>query len=97
MMKTRMCIVFATICLGCLPGCRRQREPQPGPVLTEKAETPKAETEDSGEIHIVKRDEDVYSVAIWWGVNPEALMKLNNLTGVELTPGQRLKIPKQGE
>ncbi len=49
------------------------------------------------ETHIVKKDEDVYSVAIWWGVSPEALMKLNGLTGPELEVGQELKIPVQSE
>ncbi len=51
----------------------------------------------SAETHTVKPDEDVYSVAIWWGVSPEALMKLNGLTGPDLTVGQVLRIPAQPE
>ena len=45
------------------------------------------------ETHTVKEGEDLYSVAIWWGVQAEELKKANNLTDSKLTPGQVLKIP----
>lgn len=41
----------------------------------------------------VKEGEDVYAVAIRWGVSPAELKALNNLTSSELQPGQELKIP----
>ena len=41
----------------------------------------------------VKEGEDVYAVAIRWGVSPAELKALNNLSSSDLTPGQVLKIP----
>jgi LysM repeat protein len=41
----------------------------------------------------VKEGEDVYAVAIRWGVSPAELKALNNLTSSDLQPGQVLKIP----
>ncbi|MDD5706252.1 MAG: LysM peptidoglycan-binding domain-containing protein, partial [Kiritimatiellae bacterium] len=43
--------------------------------------------------HTVKAGEDVYAVAIRWGVSPTDIKALNNLTGSELTEGTVLKIP----
>jgi len=43
--------------------------------------------------YTVKEGEDVYAVAIRWGVSPSELKALNNLTSSDLTPGQVLKIP----
>jgi len=43
--------------------------------------------------YVVKPDEDLYAVAIRWGVSPSELKALNNLTSSELRPGQVLKIP----
>ena len=37
--------------------------------------------------------QDVYAVAIRWGVSPAELKALNNLTSSDLQPGQVLKIP----
>jgi LysM repeat protein len=41
----------------------------------------------------VKDGEDLYQVAIRWGVSPTDLKVLNNLTGTDLRPGTVLKIP----
>jgi len=41
----------------------------------------------------VRAGEDLYSVAILWGVSPGELRQLNNLTSVQLKEGQVLKIP----
>ncbi len=41
----------------------------------------------------MKEGEDVYAVAIRWGVSPSDLKALNGLTGNELTPGMELKLP----
>ncbi len=43
--------------------------------------------------YTVKEGEDVYAVAIRWGVSPDELKALNNLTSSDLQPGQVLKIP----
>ena len=47
--------------------------------------------------HTVEADEDLYSVAMMWGVGVAELKKLNNLEGTELTTGQQLKIPLPGQ
>ena len=57
--------------------------PTPAPVQNQDYET-----------YTVKEGEDVYAVAIRWGVSPSALKELNNLTGNELKPNQVLRIPK---
>jgi LysM repeat protein len=43
--------------------------------------------------YTVKDGEDLYQVAIRWGVSPTDLKVLNNLTGTDLRPGTVLKIP----
>lgn len=43
--------------------------------------------------HTVAANEDLYAVAIRWGVSPTDIKTLNNLTGSELTVGTVLKIP----
>ena len=43
--------------------------------------------------YTVKEGEDVYAVAIRWGVSPSELKTLNNLSSSDLQPGQVLKIP----
>ncbi len=44
--------------------------------------------------YTVKENEDVYTVAIKWGIAPTELRQLNNLTSSELTPGQVLRVPE---
>lgn len=56
-----------------------------------------AAPEDTGEkTHTVKAGEDLYVVAILWGVAPSALKELNNLKSHKLQAGQVLKIPPLG-
>ena len=43
--------------------------------------------------HTVAPGEDLYSVAIRWGVGTADIKAANNLTGSELVPGTVLKIP----
>jgi LysM repeat protein len=43
--------------------------------------------------YTVKEGEDLYAVAIRWGVNPSELKAVNNLTSTDLHAGQVLKIP----
>jgi LysM repeat protein len=43
--------------------------------------------------HTVAAGEDLYAVAIRWGVSPTDIKVLNNLSGSELTVGSVLKIP----
>lgn len=43
--------------------------------------------------YTVKEGEDVYAVAIRWGVSPAELKALNNLTSADLQAGQVVKIP----
>ncbi len=42
--------------------------------------------------HVVQKGEDIYTVAMMWGVSVARLKEENGLTGTELTAGQRLKI-----
>lgn len=44
--------------------------------------------------YTVKEGEDLYAVAIRWGVSPSDLKTLNNLSGSDIKAGTVLKIPK---
>ncbi len=59
----------------------------PPPAVTPAAAAPATQT------YTVREGEDVYSVAIRWGVGPAELKAINGLTGTELKAGQVLKIP----
>ena len=50
-------------------------------------------TDPNAQMYTVKDGEDLYAVAIRWGVSPSDLKALNNLTGSELKAGDQLKIP----
>jgi LysM repeat protein len=65
----------------------------PGPVSTNGAAVSVAPVVAEPKTYVVKPDEDLYAVAIRWGVSPSELKALNNLTSSELRPGQVLKIP----
>lgn len=41
----------------------------------------------------VEGDEDLYSVAMMWGVSVAEIKTLNSLDSIDLEPGQKLKIP----
>jgi len=62
--------------------------PAPGPVTVAVTPAPA-----NVQTYVVKEGEDLYAVAIRWGVSPSELKALNNLTTHELQPGQTLKIP----
>lgn len=47
----------------------------------------------AGQTYTVKEGEDLYAVAIRWGVSPADLKALNNLSSTELKAGTVLKIP----
>ena len=49
--------------------------------------------EGNTQTYTVKEGEDLYAVAIRWGVSPSDLKSLNNLTSTELKAGTVLKIP----
>lgn len=56
-------------------------------------EVPAAVEEANLQTYTVKEGEDVYAVAIRWGVSPKEITALNNLESIELKPGTVLKIP----
>ncbi len=61
------------------------------PVKLDAPTAPVAES--STQTYTVKEGEDLYAVAIRWGVSPSDLKALNNLTSTELKAGTVLKIP----
>ncbi len=73
----------------------------PAPVAVESAAVklenttpPPAPAADANtQTYTVKEGEDLYAVAIRWGVSPSDLKALNNLTTTELKAGTVLKIP----
>jgi LysM repeat protein len=73
--------------------------PKPQPQVTEPvreaANVAPSAGGDEYQTYTVKDNEDVYSVAIKWGIHPTVLRQINNLTGSELTPGQVLRVPAQ--
>jgi LysM repeat protein len=70
------------------PAAAPAATPAPG-VVAAPAAAPAAATK----TYTVKEGEDVYAVAIRWGVSPAELKALNNLTSSDLQAGQVLKIP----
>ncbi|MDD2454789.1 MAG: LysM peptidoglycan-binding domain-containing protein [Kiritimatiellae bacterium] len=64
------------------------------PVKVETAAPPApAAAEVNVQTYTVKEGEDLYAVAIRWGVSPTDLKTLNNLSSTELKAGTVLKIP----
>ena len=66
------------------------------PAPAEAAPAPAASApaaDSSTQTYTVKEGEDLYAVAIRWGVSPSDLKALNNLTSTELKAGTVLKIP----
>ena len=63
------------------------------PVKVETAPPPVPAAEANVQTYTVKEGEDLYAVAIRWGVSPSDLKALNNLTSTELKAGTVLKIP----
>ncbi len=77
--------------------------PKPAPTLEAADDaasavvTPAAATPQSFRLYTVKENEDLYAVAIRWGVSPNEIKTLNNLTGNDLEPGKTIKIPNPQE
>jgi LysM repeat protein len=67
--------------------------PAPGAVIPAPAPLPEPAGAVKTQNYTVKEGEDLYTVAIRWGVSASELKALNNLTSVDLQPGQVLKIP----
>jgi len=61
--------------------------PPPAPAAAPAAADANVQT------YTVKEGEDLYAVAIRWGVSPTDLKTLNNLSSTELKAGTVLKIP----
>ena len=76
--------------------------PPPAPVVEEvKTVVPTVEGKDAPVpategTYTVKAGEDLYAVAIRWGVSPSDLKALNNLPSSDLKEGMTLKIPSGG-
>jgi LysM repeat protein len=51
----------------------------------------------STQTYTVKEGEDLYAVAIRWGVSPSDLKALNNLTSTDLKAGMVLQIPASAQ
>lgn len=65
------------------------------PVKVETAPPPAPAAEDLNvQTYTVKEGEDLYAVAIRWGVSPSDLKTLNNLSSTDLKAGTVLKIPR---
>lgn len=65
----------------------------PTPVAAILPAIPTAAAAGAFQNHTVGPDEDLYAVAIRWGVSTADIKAANNLTGSELVPGTVLKIP----
>jgi len=65
----------------------------PAAAGTSTAAPAPAAAEGNTQTYTVKEGEDLYAVAIRWGVSPSDLKSLNNLTSTELKAGTVLKIP----
>ena len=75
------------------PGVTPVAPPTGGVISAPGVGAPAAPAVAEPKTYVVKPDEDLYAVAIRWGVSPSELKTLNNLTSSELRPGQVLKIP----
>ena len=71
----------------------RVEEPAKSVEKEVEKEVPAAVEEANLQTYTVKEGEDVYAVAIRWGVSPKEITALNNLKSIELEPGTVLKIP----
>ena len=75
-------------------------QPAQAPAVVEQAE-PAPEKKSATppmDVYTVKEGEDLYAIAIRWGVTPSKLRELNNLSvDADLKPGQTLKIPPQAQ
>ncbi|MCL2104496.1 MAG: LysM peptidoglycan-binding domain-containing protein [Kiritimatiellaeota bacterium] len=97
-------VAMATSCRSTLHGLRflsnklgLTEETPPSPLSEADApDTPLAAAAGQMRTHTVKAGEDLYVVAIRWGVSPADLKWLNNLPSTELKEGMVLNIPDGG-
>ena len=92
--ETVSTLVAVALLLG-LTGCGRQSEQQveilPPALPVTKTEQPRPPG--TNRFYVVQNGEDLYVVAMMWGVPPDVLKATNNLSGPELKAGQMLIIP----
>jgi LysM repeat protein len=67
------------------------------PVPADPAVTPPVAPAANAQTYTVKEGEDLYAVAIRWGVSPSDLKALNNLTSTDLKAGMVLQIPASAQ
>jgi LysM repeat protein len=70
-----------------------EEEPKVTETPAAPEEAPAAAADANLQTYTVKEGEDVYAVAIRWGVSPNEIKTLNNLQSIELKPGTVIKIP----
>jgi len=77
-----------------VPKAPSTAEPESGAVLSSGADAAAVErTPAEYRIHVVEAEEDLYSIAMLWGVSVSDLKVVNDLVTAEIIEGQRLKIP----
>jgi len=69
--------------------------PAPTPAVAPATATPAPAG--NSQTYTVKEGEDLYAVAIRWGVSPSDLKALNNLTSTDLKAGMTLRIPASAQ
>lgn len=67
------------------------------PAPADPAVTPPVAPAANAQTYTVKEGEDLYAVAIRWGVSPSDLKALNNLTSTDLKAGMVLQIPASAQ
>ena len=67
------------------------------PVPADPVVTPPVAPAANAQTYTVKEGEDLYAVAIRWGVSPSDLKALNNLTTTDLKAGMVLQIPASAQ
>ncbi len=67
------------------------------PAPADPAVTPPVAPAANAQTYTVKEGEDLYAVAIRWGVSPSDLKALNNLTTTDLKAGMVLQIPASAQ
>lgn len=83
------CIVFTPIVLSALGPSESVALPGAVP----GADQPSAGAGASIRIHAVESGEDLYTIAMMYGVSVDRLKEVNELTGTCLTGGQQVRIP----
>jgi LysM repeat protein len=71
--------------------------PPPAPVDAGAMPAPAPAPAGNTQTYTVKEGEDLYAVAIRWGVSPSDLKALNNLTSTDLKAGMVLRIPASAQ